>query len=45
MSEYKCFDCKKIIKPEHIRRRVRCIYCGSKLIFKPREKPSKIKAR
>jgi DNA-directed RNA polymerase subunit RPC12/RpoP len=42
---YKCFDCNKEIKDSHIQKKVRCIYCGSKLIFKSREEPTVVKAR
>ncbi|MBW2991091.1 DNA-directed RNA polymerase subunit P [Candidatus Woesearchaeota archaeon] len=45
MSEYKCFFCNKIISPDNIKRRVRCIYCGSKIIFKARSVNTKVKAR
>jgi len=45
MSEYKCFFCKKVIPVENIKRRVRCIYCGSKIIFKARSVNTKVKAR
>ena len=33
---YKCFFCGKEIKDEYIKKKVRCIYCGSKIIFKER---------
>lgn len=42
---YKCFDCGKEIDPNTIRRRVRCIYCGSKVIFKKRLRSTEVKAR
>ncbi|MBR9700515.1 DNA-directed RNA polymerase subunit P [Candidatus Woesearchaeota archaeon] len=45
MQMYKCFYCKKEIKPEHIRKRVRCVYCGSKILFKARTKNVTIQAR
>jgi DNA-directed RNA polymerase subunit RPC12/RpoP len=45
MSEYRCFFCKKAISADNIKRRVRCIYCGSKIIFKSRSTNTKIKAR
>ncbi|MDD5417393.1 MAG: DNA-directed RNA polymerase subunit P [Candidatus Nanoarchaeia archaeon] len=46
MSEYKCLNCGRVIEKEDILRRVRCVYCGSKILFK--EKPTivkKLKAR
>ncbi|MBU1245434.1 MAG: DNA-directed RNA polymerase subunit P [Nanoarchaeota archaeon] len=44
MTTYKCFDCGKIIKEEYIRKRVRCPYCGSKIVYKPRVVNTKVKA-
>lgn len=43
--EYKCFDCNKKVSSEYLRKRVRCPYCGSKILFKPRKTLAKIKAR
>ena len=45
MAEYKCFSCNKEISEQHIRKKVRCIYCGSKIIFKPRTHSATVKAR
>jgi DNA-directed RNA polymerase subunit RPC12/RpoP len=45
MVEYKCFDCNKKVGMEYIKKRVRCPYCGSKMLFKPRLVSTKIKAR
>jgi DNA-directed RNA polymerase subunit P len=45
MTEYKCFNCNKKIPANIIRRRIRCPYCGSKILFKPRSVPTKIKAK
>ncbi len=42
---YKCFSCGKSIKDEHIKKKVRCIYCGSKVIFKERTVPTHVRAR
>jgi DNA-directed RNA polymerase subunit RPC12/RpoP len=33
---YKCFDCGKQVKSEYIRKRIRCPYCGSKILYKER---------
>ena len=44
MATYKCFNCGKIVKEEYIRKRVRCPYCGSKIIYKPRVVNTKVKA-
>ncbi|MBR9678713.1 MAG: DNA-directed RNA polymerase subunit P [Nanoarchaeota archaeon] len=46
MVEYKCFNCGKKIDGEQIKRRVRCPYCSSKVLFKQRQPVKKIvKAR
>jgi DNA-directed RNA polymerase subunit RPC12/RpoP len=44
MAEYKCFDCKKNVASEYLKKKVRCPYCGSKILFKPRTTLTKIKA-
>ncbi len=43
MVKYKCFDCNK--KVTLAGKRVRCPYCGSKMLFKPRTTTTKVKAR
>jgi DNA-directed RNA polymerase subunit P len=45
MVEYKCFHCGKSVSEDYIRRKVRCPYCGSKMIYKPRTSSTKVKAR
>lgn len=45
MVEYKCFYCNKKIDTEMMRKKVRCPYCGSKILYKPRSVTTKIKAR
>jgi len=42
MVKYKCFECNK--KVELTGRRVRCPYCGSKILFKQRTSITKVKA-
>jgi DNA-directed RNA polymerase subunit RPC12/RpoP len=42
---YKCFFCNKELKDESIKKRVRCIYCGSKIVFKARVNTTKIVVR
>jgi DNA-directed RNA polymerase subunit RPC12/RpoP len=42
---YKCFFCNRELKEEHIKKRVRCIYCGSKIVFKSRLTTTKVIAR
>ncbi len=45
MVSYKCFNCNKKVTDSYIRKRVRCPYCGSKMLFKPRSTLTKVKAR
>ena len=45
MVEYKCFYCNKKVSVDYLRKKVRCPYCGSKILFKPRRTITKIKAR
>ena len=44
MVVHKCFDCGKVIKAEYLKKKVRCPYCGSKILFKPRVISSTVKA-
>jgi DNA-directed RNA polymerase subunit RPC12/RpoP len=43
--EYKCFDCGKEVGIEFLRKKVRCPYCGSKMLYKARTTTTKVKAR
>lgn len=45
MALYKCFSCNKEINPDYLRKSVRCVYCGSKILYKPRTVPTKVKAQ
>ncbi|MBI5391381.1 DNA-directed RNA polymerase subunit P [Candidatus Woesearchaeota archaeon] len=36
MVAYKCIECQKEIKHDLVKKRVRCPYCGSKIVYKPR---------
>ena len=45
MVEYKCFLCNKNVAESYLKKKIRCPYCGSKILFKPRTYTSKIKAR
>lgn len=42
---YTCFKCNKTIDHSFLRKRIRCPYCGSKILFKPRKETSKVQAR
>lgn len=45
MVSYKCFNCNKKVSDTYVTKRVRCPYCGSKMLFKPRKTITKVKAR
>jgi DNA-directed RNA polymerase subunit RPC12/RpoP len=45
MMEYKCFQCNKKISQDYLRKRIRCPYCGSKILFKSKSVVTKVKAR
>jgi len=45
IKSYKCFDCGHIVKVEYLKKKIRCPYCGSKILFKPRVTTTKVKAR
>ncbi len=36
MVNYMCLECQKEIKHETVKKRVRCPYCGSKILYKQR---------
>ncbi len=43
---YVCFDCKHEITDEELGKRIRCPYCGGKILFKKRPEIVKhVKAR
>lgn len=44
MVKYTCFICDRKISKESMGKRVRCIYCGSKILFKSRTALTKVKA-
>ena len=44
MVAYRWFFCGTDISEEQLRKRIRCPYCGSKIIYKPRQVAKKIKA-
>jgi DNA-directed RNA polymerase subunit RPC12/RpoP len=44
MTVVKCFKCDKVIKPEYIKKKIRCPYCGSKILFKPRVVSKEVEA-
>ncbi|MFT4308164.1 MAG: DNA-directed RNA polymerase subunit P [Candidatus Woesearchaeota archaeon] len=44
MADYRCFDCLKAVPGNLVRRRVRCPYCGSKILYKTRTRITHVKA-
>ncbi|MFH1848873.1 MAG: DNA-directed RNA polymerase subunit P [archaeon] len=44
MALYKCFYCNKEIAETLIRKKIRCPYCGSKILFKPRTTTTTVRA-
>lgn len=44
MVKYTCFFCAKKIGENMMGRRVRCPYCGSKILYKSRSTSTKVKA-
>ncbi len=44
MAGYKCFQCGKDIKEEYVKKKVRCPYCGYKILYKPRRITTEIDA-
>jgi len=45
MMEYKCMECNKKVAQDYLRKRIRCPYCGCKMLFKPRSVSTTVKAR
>ena len=45
MVEYKCFICSKSVPFQLVKKKVRCPYCGSKILYKPRRIIKRVKAR
>lgn len=44
--EYICYNCGKRISSKEVTNRIRCVYCGGKVLFKERpEIVKKVKAR
>ncbi len=44
MVKYTCFSCSKKISEDLLGRRVRCPYCGSKILYKSRGATTVVKA-
>ncbi|MDO8511612.1 MAG: DNA-directed RNA polymerase subunit P [Nanoarchaeota archaeon] len=42
---YICFDCGKKVEDEYTRVKIRCPYCGGKVLYKDRRTVVKVKAR
>jgi len=44
MVNYMCIECQKEVSHELVKKRVRCPYCGSKILYKPRLKSTIVEA-
>jgi len=44
MVSYTCFTCKKKVSEELRGKKIRCPYCGSKVLYKSRSATTKVKA-
>lgn len=44
MMSYKCLGCGKEVKQEYIKKKVRCPYCGYKILYKARSVVTKVRA-
>ncbi|MBL7147499.1 MAG: DNA-directed RNA polymerase subunit P [Nanoarchaeota archaeon] len=44
MVVHRCFECNKIVKQEYTKKKIRCPYCGSKILYKPRTTSSVVEA-
>lgn len=44
MVQYKCFNCDKKVSEEYLRTKVRCPYCGGRMLYKERKTATKVKA-
>lgn len=44
MRAYKCFDCGASVKFDYLKKKVRCPYCGKKILYKVRSVSTTVKA-
>ncbi|MBI4144869.1 DNA-directed RNA polymerase subunit P [Candidatus Woesearchaeota archaeon] len=44
MVKYACFICGRKISEDLLGKRIRCPYCSSKMLYKPRTTTTKVKA-
>ncbi|MBS3152984.1 DNA-directed RNA polymerase subunit P [Candidatus Woesearchaeota archaeon] len=45
MVTHKCFVCGKTVKQDYTKKKIRCPYCGSKILYKPRTISRKVEAK
>lgn len=45
MATYKCFSCGKQIKQDYVKKKIRCPYCGYKVLYKARTVSAHVVAR
>ncbi len=41
---YRCFVCGREVDPKYLKKKVQCPYCGSRIFYKERIHPTKVKA-
>ena len=41
---YRCLTCQKEVESDQVKRRIRCPYCGAKILYKPRNITTNIEA-
>lgn len=44
MTRYTCFSCERKISKDLMGKRIRCPYCGNKIIYKSRTATTKVEA-
>ncbi|MBI5872299.1 DNA-directed RNA polymerase subunit P [archaeon] len=44
MAQYVCISCGKDVKQEYVKKKVRCPYCGSKILYKSRTVETEVDA-
>ena len=42
--KFKCFECGKEVSQDYLRKKIRCPYCGGRVLHKTRINPTKVKA-
>jgi len=45
MPKYICFSCGREIGDDSVSRKIRCLYCGGRMLYKKRATTTSVKAR